>query len=276
MQVKNNVFKEYDYEEFYFAHRFNIYNKKDVLSKHIHDCYEIIFVKKGQFKYYYEDSSIIVEDGDLLITPPHVYHYFEASNTSSCERYILLVKSDELQKLISVLEPSKLNIFDKEILYSTYDRFDYYSENSYKDSVSKNLKQITTLLVMELLVNLANEEFDTDKKSFSNPILSSILKYVNENLEDIPTTNVLIDKFNISESYLHKLFKKYLKITPKKYLILKKMSLAKKLIGEGQLLTNIARQCGFSSYTAFYRTFLDYYKVPPAKMLGRNEKNKPL
>lgn len=270
MDTKNLSQIEYDYEDFYMAHRFNIYNKKDVLSKHIHDCYEVIFVKKGEFKYYYEDSSLVVQDGDLLITPPHVYHYFVAENTNKCERYIMLIKSAELQSFIKVNKPSKINIMDNEILHSVFSRFDYYNENTSCKVYSDNAKNLITYLVSELLINLSNiKDFDSVDRSFSNPILSSIVKYVNDNLDEISTANALIEKFHISESYLHKLFKKYLKITPKEYLVLKKMSLAKRLLSEGVLLSEIATQCGFSSYTAFYRTFIKYYKKNPAKMVEK-------
>ncbi len=259
---------EYEFDDFYIAHRFNIFNKKDVLSKHIHDCYEVIFVKKGEFKYFFEDTSLTVTDGDLLITPPHIYHYFEATNTSRCERYVLLVRGESLQNLITVNKPSKINILNNDILRSIYNRFDYYSSNFKKEQIQINVKSLIGFLVNELIINLSLvDEFDNDNVNFSTPILSSIVKYINENLHTIPTTSVVIEKFNISESYLHKLFKKYLKITPKHYLVLKKMSLAKKLINDGVALTEVSRQCGFSSYTAFYRTFINYYKVNPAKMV---------
>ena len=59
----NTNYVEFDLGKFYFSHRYNIYNKKDVLSKHIHDYYEIIFIKKGKFEYHFEDSVINVFDG---------------------------------------------------------------------------------------------------------------------------------------------------------------------------------------------------------------------
>lgn len=270
MDTKNLSQIEYDYEDFYIAHRFNIFNKKDVLSKHIHDCYEVIFVKKGEFKYYYEDSSLLVEDGDLLITPPHIYHYFEAENTNRCERYVMLIRSEKLQSLLEVKQPSKINILDNEIMHHIFTRFDYYNENISNKKILDNVKELITYLVGELVINISNvKDFEDVKSSFSNPIFSSIIRYINENLSDISSANSLIEKFHISESYLHKLFNKYLKITPKEYLVLKKMSLAKRLLNEGVLLSEIAKQCGFISYTAFYRTFIKYYKKNPAKMVEK-------
>ncbi len=264
--MKDN-YVEFDLGKFYFSHRFNIYNKKDVQSKHIHDYYEIIFIKKGNFEYHFEDSVISVTGGDLLITPPHIYHYFLSSEDSSCERYILLIKDEEFKSYIKVDKPCKVNIFNKEQIYSCYKRFDYYTGESVGDTVKNSLNLLVEMLIKELIINVAEiKDFDNESLYFSNPILSSIVKYINDNLIDITFTNDLMAKFNISESYLNKLFQKNLKITPKKYLVLKKMSLAKKLIGEKLPLNEVATRCGFASYTAFYRTFLEYYKIPPNKM----------
>ncbi len=258
---------EFDLGKFYFAHRFNIYNKKDVLSKHIHDYYEIIFIKKGKFEYHFEDSVIDVAGGDLLITPPHVYHYFLSSDESGCERYILLVKDEEFKSLIPVDKPCKVNIFNNEQIYSCYKRFDYYTGTDLGEVIKSNLNLLVEMLIKELIINLAEiKDFDNESLYFSNPILSSIVKYINDHLIDITFTSDLMAKFNISESYLNKLFQKNLKITPKRYLVLKKMSLAKKLIGEKLPLGEVATRCGFASYTAFYRTFLEHYKISPNKM----------
>lgn len=263
----NTNYVEFDLGKFYFSHRFNIYNKKDVLSKHIHDYYEIIFIKKGKFEYHFEDSVINVSGGDLLITPPHVYHYFISNDESSCERYILLVKDEEFKSLIKVDKPCKVNVVNNEQISSCYKRFDYYTSDSVGESVKENLNLLVEMLIKELIVNLAEiKEFDNESLYFSNPILSSIVRYINDNLINITFTSDLMDKFNISESYLNKLFQKNLKITPKRYLVLKKMSLAKKLIGENIPLGDVAVQCGFASYTAFYRTFVEHYKIPPNKM----------
>lgn len=259
---------EYDLNNFYFSHRFNIYNKKDVLSKHIHDSYEIIFIKKGNFEYHFEDSVINVSSGDLLITPPHVYHYFLSTDGSRCERYILLVKDEEFKSIISNIDkPSKINIFENEQIYSCFKRFDYYTSESVLEKLNKHTNLLVEILIKELLVNVsAIKDFDNESLYSSNPILSSIIKYINDNLIDVTFTSDLMQKFNISESYLNKLFQKNLKITPKRYLVLKKMSLAKKLIGEKLPLGEVATRCGFASYTAFYRTFLEHYKIPPNKM----------
>ena len=264
----NTNYVEFDLGKFYFSHRYNIYNKKDVLSKHIHDYYEIIFIKKGEFEYHFEDSVINVTGGDLLITPPHIYHYLLSGDESSCERYILLVKDEEFKSLINVDKPCKINVFNNEQIYSCYKRFDYYTGDDVGDSVKNNISLLVEMLIKELIINVSEiKEFDNESLYFSNPILSSIVKYINDNLENVTFTSDLMDKFNISESYLNKLFQKHLKITPKRYLVLKKMSLAKKLISEKLPLGDVAIQCGFASYTAFYRTFVEHYKVSPNKML---------
>lgn len=264
----NSNYLEFDLNKFYLAHRFNIYNKKDVLSKHIHDCYEIIFIKKGRFEYHFEDSVITVGDGDLLITPPHIYHYFISLDGSSCERYILLVKDENFTNLLNIEKPSKVNIINNERLFSCYKRFDYYTSNDAGSNVKSNINLLVEMLIKELVINLSEiKDFDNEMLNFSNPILSSIIKYINNHLIDVTFTSDLMEKFNISESYLNKLFQKNLKITPKQYLVLKKMSLAKKLISDNIPLSEVATLCGFASYTAFYRTFIKHYKISPNKML---------
>ena len=75
----------------------------------------------------------------------------------------------------------------------------------------------------------------------------------------------LADKFFVTESYVFQLFKKELKITPKKYINDKRLLKAQSLILSGVLPTSAYLTVGFNDYAAFYRAYVKFFGCAPSK-----------
>ena len=67
----------------------------------------------------------------------------------------------------------------------------------------------------------------------------------------------------IDADYESDLFEEKMKITPKQYILQKKLALADKLIGEGIPPTVAAGRVGYENYSNFYRMYSKYYGVRP-------------
>ncbi len=259
-----NYFEAYT-EDFYFAHRYNKLSKKDILSNHTHDFYELVLIKKGAFTYHYENFCLDAHQNDLIITPPGTYHYYQAKGDKDYERYIIQVKNKDLVKYLNYNSVKKVNISNHNPLQSVFSNIDYFCTKL--SGLDKELFQKTVFSQIEtLLISLSlREELKTfEIPATSNDTLSNILRYVNNNLSSISRVEEIADKFFISKNYLFKLFKKHLKITPNKYVSQKKMLLAKSLIEKGEKLAYVALSCGYKDYTVFYRNYVKFFSKSPS------------
>lgn len=103
------------------------------------------------------------------------------------------------------------------------------------------------------------------------PMLS-LIKYLENNLADPTLSNTrLAQEMGISEVYLRKLFQRYYKTTPKQYILDMRLGKARQLLVETALsVTQIARECGFSTPYHFCRCFKDKVGLPPTEYAREN------
>lgn len=98
-----------------------------------------------------------------------------------------------------------------------------------------------------------------------NPILNKVLPYIENNIAAAELSNRKIaDYVNISESYLRKLFSANMNISPKQYVLSRRIKRAERLLAETDLKINeISVECGFSNVYHFCRSFKETQGVTP-------------
>ena len=269
--VRDNNYIEFSNKDYYFAHRFNKLSGKDVFSRHTHEFFEIVLLKKGDFYYHYENSVIHIGANTCVITPPQVYHYYEASSDMDHERYIILLKNSALQNRINISKVEAVNTKNSPILQSIFDALDYYITH-YKNVADEDiLNHLIQIKIDELATNLQFISYFDTSDFIAHPdtstpdlLLNDILAYVNNNLSKIKHLEDIAKHFSISKNYLFQLFKRQLKITPNQYINQKRIIYAKILIDNGEKLSYVAHKCGYDDYTSFYRNYLKYFKSSPS------------
>ena len=84
----------------------------------------------------------------------------------------------------------------------------------------------------------------------------------------------LVKMANVDKSYLWKVFKKYLDISPTEYINILRLERACELILDGNMsLTKIAYEVGYNNYSYFARQFKKRYGFSPTEMVqnGKGE-----
>ena len=94
-----------------------------------------------------------------------------------------------------------------------------------------------------------------------NQLIESIMAYINEHLIEDLKIDDLAEAFFISKYHLSREFKKYTGTTLNRYVVLKRLILAKDLILEGHPITTVFSQCGFGDYSNFFRAFKNEYDM---------------
>ena len=117
--------------------------------------------------------------------------------------------------------------------------------------------------------NLLDEIASTDPKI--SP-LNSVDRYIEKNLSNPELSNESIAKeLKISEVYLRKLFLNHLGTSPKQYILDMRIQKAKELLVESPLsVTDISRECGFSSVYHFCRAFKKRTATTPTQFAEKN------
>lgn len=92
------------------------------------------------------------------------------------------------------------------------------------------------------------------------------VKYITSNLYRNVTVAELTSRIGVSQPYLYKLFKEHFHMSPKQYILTKKIEYAKKLLTDTNVsITEIANSIGYPDVLAFSKIFLLKEKVSPQK-----------
>ena len=228
-----------------------------------HTHYEILFFIKGDVTYILEDKSYKLMPYDIVLVKPNAYHYLQFNSNQEYERYLFSftkkqaeylcvnLLSDKEQALIRCQNPKELN---RELC-----KFDFY----FNRVGPKSFSDVALPLLKTLFYYLNLTQLPLENPQASNTYLSEIINYINNNLFAIKSLEEVCDYIHISYSYLVYLFKTSLHVTPKKYITEKRLLAAQNLLELGRKPFHVWEECGFTSYTVFFRNYVRFFGVAP-------------
>jgi transcriptional regulator GlxA family with amidase domain len=119
-------------------------------------------------------------------------------------------------------------------------------------------------------VHRSEEEAQQSSRAASigtrNRKLLQILRYMEENIEELFSLDDLADRFKVSRRQIERLFLTHVKATPKQYLTDLRLRRGRMLLAETDMkVADIASSCGFESTNHFSRRFREKYGVSPHK-----------
>lgn len=253
---------EYKKEDFIYNHRVYDNAKDKEFAMHSHNLYEFIYVFSGELEYVIENKKYLIKPDTLIIIKPYTYHYFTITSHYDYEKISVLLPSDTLQVDLPPFDSSKIISNPGEIIKNIFYKMSFY----YKNFSKNNFYKLSLSLIKEVAynVNLISEEFSSQYSNLPE-LVESALSYINDNLFSITDLNEIASALFVSKTYLMALFKRFLKISPKQYINEKRLLHAKNLISLGKRPTEIYEQCGFSTYTSFFRGYKKYFGVAPSE-----------
>ena len=132
---------------------------------------------------------------------------------------------------------------------------------------------LKTAYVLELLVRLNGffSEFNrySDYRHMdTNLVIDSVIAAINKSLFEEFSLDVLATENFISKNHLCRLFKKHTGTTIVKYITIRRITEAKRLLKSGVPVKNACEMVGFNDYSHFLRTFKEIVGVSPGKYSG--------
>lgn len=236
------------------------------------------------------DDEMIVREDIKTILDWKQYHYQIVSEAGNGKQACKLFQQAPVDIVIADIEMPIMNGLDmasqilkldphvKFIFLTAYSDFDFLRTAMKMGIHSYILKhEVEEKILLQELDKLKNEinrplEVMEDKEESKRPEdrLEMLKNYIDRNLEKDISLEMLADLFQLSESYMSRLFKLQMGLTFKAYLKQVRMEKAKELLVSGNnKISDIARKTGYSSVQYFYLVFKQYYGFTPSELLKK-------
>jgi len=246
---------------------------KKYVVPHWHEAIEITYVSKGNpGRIFIEDKEYTLEEGDVYIINSHLIHSFDTYITENQRIVTLLINHDWLRHCLPQTtrmksfqlikrpeEASQTAAFTDLVgLINTLKNFTLEKETE------ENRLHKLSVEVELISVLVRNFTVEREHKQGIPVVISEIIKGFHDNYQHDIQLSEMARQYNYSYAYFSKLFKRYLGISPKRYLTLLRIQKAAESIEKtDDKLSKIAADTGFPDEKSFYASFKEKYGQTP-------------
>ena len=237
--------------------------EKDEQRYHCHDYLEIAFMMSGKGKYRIDGKIYSVEEGDLLIFNPGVYHQGLVKDVNTAVTEFFVGASDIRVKGLS---DNCLPIPKAEpVIHTTGDfrqrLFRYFMMKAY----------LMQMVVMILRHQLKGEEtssgyaFESVNKKY---IVERIVSYFGDHYAEKISLDRIAENMYLSPFYISKIFKSETGEAPIRHLIKIRLEKAMELLGtdDSYSIKEVALKVGYDDAYHFSKLFKKYYGFSPSQV----------
>ena len=225
-------------------------------ERHCHDCFELLFVREGRGKAVVEGTEYPLQAGSVYLFRPLEYHYVCPDEATPYDRYVVNFGAG-----IPVGAAGALPFLEREGAYSGNGIYtlDHTGNVEKVFSLTPILDSGNTPLVRSMMRSIVTEVLVLLSQSTilcngaEGTLTSSIIEYLNENLQSDLNLDEVAKHFFISKYYLCRVFRKNTGVSVIHFINAKRVAKAKQLIAGGIPATEAALEAGFRDYSVFYR-----------------------
>ncbi len=264
--MPNNAFCRYADEQVLFK-----YEKTDncpggQVDAHSHAVFEFLFVLQGDLQYTVRGKEYRLKKNDLVITRASEMHRICPLPQQTYERYNVLF--DEKKLPFDILEklPADVDVIHLKnvgTVLALFEKMRLCAEVLEVDMQKLMLLGLVQELIAHILLAVKQEPVKR-RYILANNLVYEAIQYIEKNFETIKDIDEIASSLFVTKSHLHHLFMEYMGISPKKYIVSRRLTLAEKEIYEGAKPTEIYEKYGFSDYSAFYRAYKKQFGKSPA------------
>ena len=258
------IHSEYDDGSICYSHATKTKQKTDDYFLHYHDAAEMIFIKSGDISYQINQRKYPVGKNTLIFSRAFEQHSICVDGESEYERYDILFDEKMLPQEIFDKIPRELDVinFDaNKSVIQIFDKMEFYCKELSGEAFRRVLLHLIEEVFLNMIIELDASNVTT--ASGSNPIVGKAVAYIEKNLLNISGIEEICKELYISKSHLHHLFMEHVKMSPKKYILQKRLAIANREICLGEKATLVYEKCGFSDYSTFYRAYKKYFGFSP-------------
>ena len=273
--MKRDTFEVFHYRE----------PRPNGVEVHHHDFYEVYYLLSGEVEYWVDGHIIRMHAGDLLlINPLELHRPILDSGSRIYERIVLWINKEYLEGLFADrMDLSRC--FDTSLPTHTHQIRPGASERSALTALMGELVReyysrdfgselCAYGLFLQFMVQLNRMALRTEGQQEETQQLSALVQktlgYISENLGQPMTLESIASQFYVSKYYLAHAFSREVGVSVYRYIMLRRLLMARQLLTAGESAGQVCRSCGFSDYTSFYRAFKSEYGISPREFTAGN------
>lgn len=253
------------------------------LSKHFEgpkqtfDAWELVYIDRGELLVTSGSEEFPMASGELLLHGPGEFHALRGNGATAAN-------------VLTVIFPCRSPILDglrgrrlrpntaqkgllKDVLKESRASFSSRLDDPFDHTLAREKdapigsEQMIGCYMTELLVSLLRQVHrpqNVDKKTGSQPMLDAIVTYMEQNLSNKLSLELLSEEFHVSASYIKRLFAQYKQMGAIKFFTTMKIEHAKKLLREKEKnISQIAEDLGYDNIYYFCNQFKKFTSMSP-------------
>lgn len=268
------------YEIFYYQDR-----HLGPVALHHHDFYEVYFFLGGNAEYLVEGQTYRLQPGDLLlISPLELHQPIIHPDRDPYQRIVLWMKPDFLRHY-STADASLVRCFDiNRSDHINLLRLPAPQQSLLRHILDELLQQTNSsqygqdilchALLLQFIVQLNRLAIDvigSTVQTKNSTLTDQVIDYISKHYADSLSLDGLAQKFFISKYYLSHEFSQVMGVSVYRYIMLKRLVIAKQMLSTGLRPTSVYNACGFRDYANFYRAFKAEYGCSPTEYVQNQE-----
>ncbi len=222
--------------------------------------YRLYLITDGEAKVQLRDQIVTLRKGYLYLIPQFSVASSECENTMT-HYWLHFTLDDTMINFLTIYKPL-LEVKASEEDYKIYELI----KKSFDES-EKNKDDTSSLLACESLTKYLFSKFLTRSQiNFEAAKFIPVLKYIDAHINENITNEELSGIMYLNPTYFSNAFTKQFEVSPKKYILRKKMNMACKMLIENKnTIKEIAYSLGFDNEMYFSRIFSKYLGISPGK-----------
>jgi len=239
----NFYFKRVDKEDFH-------------IPFHTHKCYELVYYYSGNGYCVVDGNKLTYKKNEFAIIPPGSSH--NDVHGEECKLLCIGFTLSEAEDFLAtgVYSDENKNVFNHLKIISQEFKA---KQEDYVSVINGCIGNIITEIKRK-------RSFPQSRTATHQATLEQAINYINEYFLSDISGEQLATIANYSYHRFRHIFKSALGISPKQYIISKRIEYAKKIIATTQLsITEIGYQCGFPSTSLFIKQFKKSTGITPTK-----------
>ncbi len=236
---------------------------------HMHNDYELYCFVSGDTRYMIEGREVLLDYGTVLLMRPGELHTSILDSMKPYERYVVNFSPEALPEEVRepLLRPFRNRPLGEMNVYRASD----FPGVTPRDLLAvmcapseDEALRVRTMLpaILWLLQSAVPKQ---TRLSDSRSVGVQMVDYVNKHLCDPVTVSMVAEKFYMSVSQVSRIFKAATGTTVGQYSLTKRLLKARRRIAGGISVQQAARDCGFGSYSSFFRLYKKNFGVSPSE-----------
>ena len=230
-------------------------NEKDFKAPlHSHTCYELVYYYSSDGYTIIDNKKYIYHPGDFIIIEPRMLHddHTKEKTAIICIGFYYDNAEFFLQSGCYSDKNGKIKKYLEILMDEISEKSTHYSF-------------VANLIVKEILVEIERSIFPCNAEAVKHDHIKQTLNYI----EQYYLTEIDLEQLSAVSNYSYHrfrhIFKDIMGVSPKQYILSKRLTYAKKQLQETDIsITNLAFNCGFSSTSQFIKTFKEHFHMSPS------------